>query len=220
MQKALAFLKVHKVILLWGIGCFLLFVGFSYLVHLKLFTHLDFDTTVRLQGHISRRFDSLFSFFSDIGKFEIVILFLLLVVGVYVIRFKKWVVLFISFGLFGGMHLLEIYGKTFVSHLPPPHFLLRTHDVFTFPEFYVQATNSYPSGHAGRALFLTAFLSILTAKARDINKTQKILIYIAISIYDIVMLTSRIYLGEHWLSDVIGGSILGISFGLLTALWI
>lgn len=211
----------HKwLFFLSGVVIFLLFVGFSYLVHRNLFVHVDFNTTVRLQDHISRRFDSLFSFFSDIGKFEIVTIFLLIVSSLYLWRFKKWLTIFVMFVLYGGMHLIEIYGKTFVSHLPPPHFLLRTHDVFTFPEYYVQATNSYPSGHAGRALFVTVFLAVLTAKAKKLSRTQKWFIYIALFIYDGIMLTSRIYLGEHWLSDIIGGSILGVSLGLLTALFV
>jgi len=198
-----------------GIFCLAIFVGFSYLVHRNLFLHLDFDTTVRLQEHISRRFDILFSFFSDIGKFEIVTIFLVSICLIY-----RKLKTFLAIVLYGAMHLLEIYGKAFVAHLPPPHFLLRTHDVFTFPQFYVQQTNSYPSGHAGRALFLTAFLGIITHRTRDISRAQKMFIYSGIAIYDLTMLVSRIYLGEHWLSDVIGGSILGAAFGFLAGIFV
>ncbi len=206
-------------ILVWfGLGTLLLFVAFSYLVHLNLFVHFDFNTTVRLQHHVSRRFDGLFSFFSDIGKFEIVTIVLLLIAGIYSYSHRKWLVVVGALFFYGLMHFLEIYGKAFVHHLPPPHFLLRTHDVFTFPEFYVQATNSYPSGHAGRALFLTAFLGILVGKNKKLSRTQKYIIYAGIAIYDIIMLISRIYLGEHWASDVIGGSILGVAMGLLATI--
>ena len=207
-------------LILGGVGVLLLFVGFSYLVHLNVFIHLDFDTTVRLQDRIPRRVDGIFSFLSDIGKFEIVSIFLLVVTAAYLFVYKKWLVPFAAFFFYGLFHFIELYGKTFVHHLPPPHFMLRTHDVFTFPEFYVQATNSYPSGHAGRALFVTVLLAIIVGKVKKISRTQKVCIYAFLAIYDIAMLTSRIYLGEHWLSDIIGGSILGISMGLFAVLFL
>jgi membrane-associated phospholipid phosphatase len=124
---------------------------------------------------------------------------------------------FLVIFFFGVFHFIEIYGKVFVHHLPPPHFMLRTIQVINFPEFYVSTQNSYPSGHAGRAFFVTTLLGIIALKTKKLTQLQKGIVLAILFSYDIVMGISRVYLGEHWTSDVIGGSILGLSMGLFAA---
>lgn len=205
----------NRKILIISVLCFLLFVGFSFLVHKNLFTHFDFDMTVRLQDHLPRKVDGPFSFLSYLGNFEITGILLLL----FLILRKKWngIIIFFSFAFF---HIFELYGKTFVNHLPPPHFMLRTQTLDNFPQFYVSTQNSYPSGHSARALFVTTILGFFVWKSEKIRSAQKIIIFIILSLYDLVMLISRIYLGEHWMSDIIGGCFLGVTFALFSLTFI
>ena len=197
-------------LLLISLGFFLVFVGFSFIVHKNLLNEFDFNMTVRLQDHITRRFDAWFSFFSSIGNFEPMTIILLIILGI-----RRKLMGFFTLCVYGGMHLFEIFGKTFVNHLPPPQFMLRTEHILNFPQFYVRLQNSYPSGHAGRALFITTLLGVIALYSKKFSRTQKVFVIASLVLYDIIMCVSRIYLGEHWTTDVIGGSLLGISFGLI-----
>jgi undecaprenyl-diphosphatase len=198
-----------------GTLLFLFFVFFSFLVHKNLFTQIDFDTTVRIQNNIPRRFDLFFSVLSLIGSFEIISVILL---ALWLIL-RKLRFVFVLF-LFAFFHLLELYGKAFVAHPGPPYLFFRYDIPFQFPTSYVQPGSSYPSGHLARTLFVSTILIFLIYHLKKLSKVQKRWLYCLIFIFLGLMFVSRIYLGEHWLSDVVGGSILGGAMGLISTIFL
>lgn len=203
-------LKKNLLSLVTGGASFILFVFFSYFVHKGLFTQFDFDTTVRLQDLISRRFDEFFSYFSVVGSFEPMAITLIIILAIW----RKIVTGAIVLGGFVAFHVFELYGKYVVNHPPPPEFMLRTKRLLEFPQFHVRQEFSYPSGHSGRAIFMAIVILFIVWNSKKLKKELKYVLSIAVAGYLVIMIISRIYLGEHWTTDIIGGALLGTSLSL------
>lgn len=134
------------------------------------------------------------------------------------IKRKKYRVVALLIPLaFGLMTIAEIYGKSVVHHPAPPFFLLKN-PTTVFPKFYVWENYSYPSGHAARAVFLAIIVFSLFISHFSLTK-KKLARWWTLGVLGAfvgIVALSRIYLGEHWFSDVIGGVLLGAGSGLLT----
>lgn len=198
-----------------GLFLFLFFGFFSFLVDKNLFRQFDFDMTVRLQDNIPHKLDKVFSIFSDFGIFEIMIVLVLILMIIFFFK-KKIMAGLAVFGLFGGFHVIEIFGKTVVEQLPPPQFMLRTDHLMEFPQFHIRQEFSYPSGHSGRAFFLSTILIIMILQNKKFSPFVKLSLCGLLAVYDFAMIISRVYLGEHWTTDIVGGAILGVAFALIT----
>ncbi len=182
-----------------------------------MWTKFDFDTTVKLQDHIPRKFDEYLSFLSILGSAEVTVGFCVLLAFLSLIRFK-WLPI-LGWLMIVPASLAEVFGKLVLFHPAPPVFLHRT-SVFThLPSFYVHTDFSYPSGHMTRTIFIiTILVSMLVFRSKDyLFKLVGLLCLIGLAI---LMGVTRVYLGEHWTSDVVGGALLGAGMGFFASVLI
>lgn len=205
-----------KVSFLLAMATLALFIYFSYLVSKEKFTQMDFDLTVKFQDHISRGWDIPFSFLSLLGSAEITGLIWLTIT--LLILIKRYWLTFFSLSLFTISMGIEIFGKIFVLHPGPPFLFYRGVLDFNFPSQYVHTDYSYPSGHITRTSFLVIFLILWLNQKTSF--TRRTLPQIGLFLFLVAMIISRIYLGEHWTTDVVGGLLLGGSLGTLSAITI
>lgn len=191
-----------------------LFVLFTFIVKKELLNNFDFNTTVRLQNHIPVKYDSFLSMFSLVGSFEILAGLLF-----FIALFRRKILSFLIFIPLVGAHIIELIGKSLMNHPGPPFLFFRYNLDFLFPSSYVQPGSSYPSGHSLRVIFVSIIISYLISKLK-ISNSNKIFFNLLLFFVNGLMLVSRISLGEHWPTDVIGGILLGASSGIFALIFL
>jgi membrane protein DedA with SNARE-associated domain/membrane-associated phospholipid phosphatase len=78
------------------------------------------------------------------------------------------------------------------------------------------STYAFPSGHATMSMVLYGFLAVLIARERPAAHRWRVYGLAALLVSAIAV--SRLYLGAHWLSDVLGGLSLGLAWVALLAI--
>jgi len=141
---------------------------------------------------VPKSLDTILSFFSLSGSFEISTLILVIILFLYERNKIITTTLFYLFGL--G---IEVIAKNLIEHPGPPAQFYRYSLGFLFPTSLYQTSFSYPSGHSFRVSFIFIIIGYIVIKSLNLNKLTKLSIFILITFYLIIMLISRISLGEH-----------------------
>ncbi len=199
-----------------AVACALLFAVFTLVVRANVLDRFDFDATVKIQNVVPLRFDTFLSLFSLLGSFEIILMVLFIIAA---FSYKNRLFIASVFSGFVLVHVLEVIGKWMLFHPGPPFLFHRTYSFLLFPSSYVHTNGAYPSGHSLRSTFIITIFIALIARSR-LSPLKKYIAYALLVALLVIALISRVSLGEHWTTDVIGGTLLGLcaasmSIGLL-----
>ncbi|WP_457598400.1 VTT domain-containing protein [Hydrogenimonas sp.] len=136
-----------------------------------------------------------FTWITYLGKGEVLLLFLAsaTLIGLLYRRWNELIALWFSLG---GSILFVYLGKL-AFHRPRPETAL-----------YLESTYSFPSAHALVAVSFYGFIGYLLMREVDHFRTRVNILF-ATAVLALLIGFSRIYLGEHYLSDVYGGYLLG-----------
>jgi membrane-associated phospholipid phosphatase len=107
-----------------------------------------------------------------------------------------------------GTLVVELALKLTTGHSPPGPETTRSF-ITLVPT--LDTPSSFPSGHASRLAFLSAFAALVL---------QRRVVTIAAAAFVALTLVARVYIGDHWPTDVVGGAALGLAFALPAAVWL
>ena len=132
-----------------------------------------------------------------LGSTVVLIPLVLIAGGYFALRRRDWKPLGkLGASLLGAVLLYEIVKPLVARARPPARFDLG----HTFSGF------AFPSGHATESLAVLGMLALLTA---GVMNRRRYLPLVGATLVVLLVGASRIYLGAHWLSDVLGGYALG-----------
>ena len=188
---------------------FSLFVLFTIVVKESSLLKFNTDVTMLVQSKADHYLDTLFSWVSTIGRIEVSLVFLLILLFIIKKQHRITVVL-----LFGMMQGIEVFCKLSIQQKGPPFQFYRHQIEGSLLDSYIAPGYSYPSGHAMRVTVIAFIILYTVIKSEKLSFIQKNIIVSSILPIVILLFISKIYLGEHWISDIVGGILLGLTFNL------
>lgn len=198
--------KRKKLFLCFSIFFIVVFLLLSFHVVDSSPKSLDLLVSQELQEEPSALLDVFMKGFSWLGTVYIAaIMVIVFSIIFFVFKYIKEALFVLSCLLSGGVSYVL---KTLINRPRPT-----TDFVRIIEETHYQ---SFPSGHV---LFYTAFfgtLIVIAISSGILKLSLKILISSICSAMIVLGAVSRIYLGAHWFTDVIGGFIVGVLFVMFT----
>ncbi|WP_326717089.1 phosphatase PAP2 family protein [Vagococcus jeotgali] len=183
--------------------CLLLFAMIAYFVvsNVGVLAGLDDPIIHLIRGNLTPEKTTIFKYFTKFGNTSTIVLLTALVAGLLYVKAKDKVA---SYWLLINIILIQGAGnftlkKIFDRPRPDVEHLVTAYN------------NSFPSGHAMGSMLFYGTLIFLAHRYIQ-NKGLRLTIQILFGILILLVGTSRIYLGVHYPSDILGGYLLGAAW--------
>jgi membrane-associated phospholipid phosphatase len=115
------------------------------------------------------------------------------VAAVFLLRRRPWEAMFFILGSAASAGLVQLL-KTVFGRARPETILIHVDE------------GSFPSGHVANAATIAVMLGLIF---------RHVWVWAAGVVYVVLMALSRTYLGAHWISDTVGGALLGAAVAAL-----
>jgi undecaprenyl-diphosphatase len=167
---------------------------------------IDTEITHWAAAHATATSIQLLSFVTHAGDAVVIIVVIVLLIAYATRRPDRWRVILFLLLVVAGQFLLYSVLKIAVGRVRP--------DV---PPFDVFSGRAFPSGHATASAAVWASVAFVVGRGRA-RWLRAVLAGAAVGLA-VAVACSRVFIGAHWTSDVIGGLILGWAwFGLVRVL--
>jgi undecaprenyl-diphosphatase len=182
------------------------FIALAALVAVGATRGIDLATTHAFQTLASSPLDLLVNWHTLLGQLAITLPAAALLAVVAWRRHGGWAWLAPLAILATGP--IELVFKFGLVHPGPPEELTR--EFFNPLGVRVEAPSSFPSGHMARLTFLAVVVAGMFPSR---------LAWIAAGAFVAISLFARVYIGDHWISDAIGGLALGAGLAASAVAW-
>ncbi|KQO03387.1 MULTISPECIES: phosphatase PAP2 family protein [unclassified Arthrobacter] len=148
------------------------------------------------------RLDAFITGYTDIGGPVGMPILALAVMVLLAVSRRSWTpVILIPAAAFGSL-LMTVAGKDAIGRLRPPMDL-------AVPPY--ESSPSFPSGHSLNALVIAGIVAYLLVLRQHRKRTRALTVTLAV-LFAVTMGLSRVFLGHHWLTDVLVAWTLGIAW--------
>ena len=146
--------------------------------------------------------NTLITAFSDIGgAVGMPVLATVVALGLAV-GWRQWTPVLLIAATAAGSLALTVVGKAAVGRVRPPL-------AEAVPPYEISA--SFPSGHTLNAIALAGIVTYLLVR-RQHSRRARTATVLAAALFSLLMGASRVYLGHHWLTDVLVAWALGLAW--------